>query len=569
MRGDCRATLLFLLCLCTFRDALGDCNRGSADECRDAEFVPGASLVGEGYDVVTLQNKGAFVIDVNSWHNPDGTCTLCRNQLLSNVRQRLPLSLVDWRVQQSCKRSLSSRLFRSAAELGKSATSTISNDWSVDLQVTPKPGVNTNLMLAGSKSKVMAFGATRTKSDHYSFTSHGFHCRYYRCRVKDQPLLSPQFALSLASLPNISHEGTQYHYQKLVSNYGTHFIKSVELGGRFRDVTAIRTCEAASQGYTSEEVKDCLEVEAGAQVGIIAKGSARYKQCQEMARSMKHHDNFHQAFSDRDTDVTGGDARQGVDLFFSDDGTAFTRWADSLPRNPGMVRYALEPLHHLLPRNDPRHANLRRYISDYIKENALAQRCSGGSECPAGSQRDPSDPCSCQCREDARVTRQCCSTGKGIGRLAVRVKRGHDLWGDYFGGTDGYVVVKLGEAKSTSPVRPHTNNPVWNTDLELGVVKAESGHKLTIEIWDQDNGYDDDLLGSCKVSLTSGTHQDVCYLRYGSVSYDYTFTCGPHLGGHTCQDYVAHSDNPPFTSFLGARRRRPPSGDHLSAVVFP
>ncbi|XP_067882803.1 perforin-1-like [Heterodontus francisci] len=574
-RGKPRLARLLFLFL-SVAGARSACNTGSAKECEAASFVPGASVAGAGYDLVTLQPKGAFVIDVNTWRTPDGTCTLCSNRLLSNVRQRLPLSLVDWRVRQVCKRSLSSRLFRSAAELGESAKSVISNDWRADLEVRPKPNIVGTFMLAGSKSKLVDFGTKRSKSDKYSFTSHEFRCRYYQYRVKDKPLLAAQFAHTLASLPNVSHAGTKYYYQKLVSTYGTHFIKAVDLGGRLKDVTAIRSCQAASEGYTVEEVKDCLEMEASGQVGIKVKGSTRYKKCKELIKSMKHKDSFHQEFNDRETEVTGGKVNLGVDLLFSDDSSAFTRWADSLPANPGMVSYRLEPLHHLLPRDDPRHGNLQRYISDYIMANALSQDCSR-TVCPSGSHPGRRDPCSCFCHEDSRVDRLCCSKEKGLGRLTVTVKQGHDLWGDYITATDGYVIVRYGQNTARTPVRSNNNNPTWNTRLDLGEVKAESGHKLVIEVWDRDYLSRDDRLGTCKRRLTSGPHNEICYLQYGSVTFDYSFTCGPYLGGPTCQHYVPRPDGPGFTTYLGVTRSTlgpvspvpSPTEESLPSVVFP
>ncbi|XP_041038117.1 perforin-1-like [Carcharodon carcharias] len=568
--------LFCLLFLCIFRGSLCQCNTGSANECSGATFVPGARLAGEGYDVVTLRTKGAFVIDVDAWLHPDGTCTLCRNRLLANARQRLPLSLVDWRVRPSCKRSLSSHLFRSTAELAKSATSAISNDWKADLQV-PIKHTTANFVVAGSKSKLTTFGKMRSKLDQYSFTSHEFHCQYYQYRVKDQPLLAPDFSQALATLPSTFSNETGYHYRKLVATYGTHYVKSVALGGRFKDVTAIRSCEAASQGYTSEEVKDCLEVEASVQVQQVAKSSVRFQRCKELARVMGHGESVHEAFRDRETEVTGGKAGEGVDLFFSEDGTAFTRWADSLPASPGMVRYALEPLHHLLPRSDPRHANLRRYISDYITANVLSQECDGGTQCPSGSHPDRRDPCSCLCHEDSLLDLQCCPKVKGMGRLSVTVKQGHDLWGDRFSATDGYVTVQYGQVKLTTSVVSNNNNPTWNSRLDLGEVQAGTGQMLTIEVWDSDVIGKDDHLGRCEVELRSGQQDLVCYLKYGKVTYSYTLTCGPHLGGPTCRSYVPRPDGPAFTTYqsLANFTLRPispspsPSEGSLPPVVFP
>ncbi|XP_043540266.1 perforin-1-like, partial [Chiloscyllium plagiosum] len=476
-------TLLFLCLL--FRGALSACTTSTTEECRNAGFVPGARLAGQGYDVVTLQPKGAFVIDVNTWHTANGSCTLCDNELLNGVRQRLPISLVDWRTLSSCRRSVSSRLYRSAAKLAESASSSITNNWHADLSVQ-KPEVGVNVVLAGSHSKMVEFGTTRSKGDLYSFASHQFQCLHYQYRVKEKPLLSPDFLRALSRLPasTIGHDKSPY--QKLVATYGTHYLTAVELGGRYKDVTAIRTCEVVSEGYTPEEVKDCLSVEAGVTVGLIAKSSVGYKRCQEKARSMKHHDSFHQAFSDRETWETGGRAHQEVNLLFSGDGSAFGRWTVSLLTRPGLVRYALAPLHHLLPSADPRRKTLRRYISDYITGNALSQKCGAGPRCPHGSYPDPRQPCSCLCRADSLVDRNCCSKGKGLGRLVVTVEEGQDLWGDIFSGTDGYVVVRYGQTQARTSVISGNNNPTWDTKLDLGEVRAESGHRLTLEVWDQD-----------------------------------------------------------------------------------
>ncbi|XP_043542557.1 perforin-1-like, partial [Chiloscyllium plagiosum] len=294
-----------------FRGGLSACTTSTINECHNANFVPGARLAGQGYDVVTLQPKGAFVIDVNTWRTANGSSTLCENELMNGVRQRMPVSLMDWRTLSS----FSSRLYRSPAKLAESASSSITNDWWEDLSVqTPKAGVK--VVLAGSHSKMVEFGTTHSQSDRYSFTSQQFQCFYYQNRVKGKPLLAPDFQRSLSSLPASNVGNDTYLYQKLVATYGTHYLTAVQLGGRYKDVTAFRTCKAVYEGYTAEEVKDCLTVEAGVTVGLTTKFSEGYKRCQEKACSMKH-SNFHQAFSDRETGgragTSGGDVFSGTD----------------------------------------------------------------------------------------------------------------------------------------------------------------------------------------------------------------------------------------------------------------
>eukprot|EP00061_Rhincodon_typus_P005639 g25404.t1 len=224
---------------------------------------------------------------------------------------------------------------------------------------------------------------------------------------------------------------------------------------------------------------------------------------------------------------------------------------NSLTSHPGTVRYDLVPLHHMLPMSDPKRKNLQRYISDYIVHNALSKQCRVGATCPHGSYRNPYQPCNCVCREDNQVDRNCCSKQKGLGHLVVTVKEGRDLWGDIFSGTDGYVVVRYDRREARTNVIWNNNNPRWNTKLDLGKVRVSDEHKLTIEVWDEDAIKRNDLLGKCEVRLTSGTHREVCYLRYGKVTYDYTFTCGPHLGGAICQSYVPLPGSMAFTPYVG------------------
>ncbi|XP_043542568.1 perforin-1-like [Chiloscyllium plagiosum] len=537
------SNLGWLIFLCfPLRGILSVCTTESDSECRTVSFVPGSRLAGDGYDVVTLQPKGAFVIDVNTWRFTNGSCTLCDNGHLSNVRQRLPVSLVDWRTMSSCQRSLSSQLYHSAAKLSESATSAITNDWQADLLILPEMSTQVNWVLAGSKSKLVTFGTTHSKRDRHSFSSHQFQCLYYQYRVKENPKLAPEFANSISRLPDIINDDTIYWYRKLVATYGTHYIKAVELGGSFKDVTAIPTCQVASKGYTAEEVKDCLSMEASVMVGLIARGSFSDQKCRQMARAMKHHDNVYQAFSDREVELNGGQTKQSADLLFNKDGSAFTQWMVTLPTHPGMVRYALAPLHHLLPKNDPRHKNLRRYISYYIAVSALNQQCGMGTQCPHGSYRDPHQPCTCMCHEDSHVDRNCCSKEKGLGHLVVIVLKGQGLWADYFSAADSFVVVKYGQKSSRTFVSYDNNNPVWNEKLDLGHVNAESSQNLIFEVWDVDVKYDD-LLGTCKDRLTSGEYIINCPLHYGSVSLFYSFTCGPHLDGETCQYYKPRPAN--------------------------
>lgn len=155
------------------------CETGTARDCAEADFAPGSDLAGEGFDITKMQRKGSFVIDMKIWKKKDKSCTLCKNPYMEGKKQKLPVSVVDWRPSQKCSIKVSSSIYHSSESLVSASTSVIENNWKVSLGITMKRGEG-SFMLAGSNSNLAEYSMEKTKKDRFSFTSHSISCGYYR-----------------------------------------------------------------------------------------------------------------------------------------------------------------------------------------------------------------------------------------------------------------------------------------------------------------------------------------------------------------------------------------------------
>ncbi|MBN3307653.1 PERF protein, partial [Amia calva] len=498
-----------LLSLCQPGIILG-CHNGSKVECQSASFVPGYNLVGEGFDIVSMKRKGAYVINVDKWAMADGRCRLCKNTQLGGNLQKVPDSVLDWRPRVNCRHSVTSKMYESSESVLKDSTETTSASWKLGLDLK-RMG---NKQVGGTYTDITKFATERSKSDKYSFSSHEINCKIYSFRLKDQPPLNSEFLKTLRSLPKEYTCKTATKFQNFISTYGTHYIRQVELGGRVHSITALRTCESAMKGVRVNEINDCLRNEA---LDVVT-GQPNKK-----------------AFSDRKTEVIGG--LPGIhDILFSAGGSAeYTKWLNSLKTHPDIVSYDLRPLHMLVQENIAQ-VNLKRALSQYIMNKSLSLTCS--SPCKIGSHRDPANPCLCKCHGQTSIDADCCPSKPGLATLVVTVVRAVGLYGDYFSKTDAYVKVFYGSQREQTQVIINNDFPRWNKKFNFGLVDLFKSRAVQFEVWDEDNQYDE-LLGKCQFELSRGeVTEKRCDLNHGSLYVSLSVECAPNLGGDHCQSYL-------------------------------
>lgn len=154
---------------------------GTPQICEAAHFVPGYSLGGKGFDIVTMERKAACVIDTETWKlGSNGTYRLYRNSYMNGEKQKVPVSVVDWRNLPMCSSVVSSTLYDSVEALVEDSTSSVSNDWKVGLDIPFDAAATVGVSFGGSHSKESIFGMQQSKRDRYTFTRHSIHCDVYR-----------------------------------------------------------------------------------------------------------------------------------------------------------------------------------------------------------------------------------------------------------------------------------------------------------------------------------------------------------------------------------------------------
>ncbi|XP_037352486.1 perforin-1-like [Talpa occidentalis] len=525
------------------------CQTFTHSECNEHEtFVPGSWLAGEGVDVTSLRRSGAFPVDTTHYLRPDGTCTLCKNVLQDNTLQRLPLALAHWRAQSSvCQRKVVRAEIKSVEGVAQDAASNIENDWRVGLDVNPKPSSKARMTMAGSHSDAAAFAADKTHQDEYKFSKDEVECRFYSFQLVHNPPLHPEFKKALrALLPKFNHY-TETEYFRLISSYGTHFIRSMKLGGRISTLTALRTCQLVLQGLTDNEVEDCLKVEAEVSIGSKVNFSSEFKACEEKKKNHNISTSFHQTFRERYIDIVGGHHTSSHDLLFGNHAKPeqFSQWVESLKDTPGLVDYTVEPLHVLLKRQDPHREALRQAVSKYVLHRARWRDCS--RPCPEGQHKSHKDPCQCLCHGMDLTNHGCCPRKRGLAHLEVKNFQATGLWGDWTTATDAYVKAFFGDQELRTSTVSNNNNPTWRTTLDFQDVVLSTGRTLRVQVWDEDNGWDDDLLGSCDTEPKSGSHKVNCNLNHGHLKFSYQAKCLQHLTGDSCMEYTpqGHPGEPP------------------------
>lgn len=155
-----------------------NCWKGTVEECKKAELVPGGNFSGKGFDINTLTSPSPEYKEVIK----DRECTLCENPLLyGNPVQRLPLTTSDWKANISCEQKVYHSVHQSAISVAKALTELqVKNDWRKELDLKLNSTSKLQWTLEGSHSEIAHECTEKSSKDKYIFLLHRITCSFYK-----------------------------------------------------------------------------------------------------------------------------------------------------------------------------------------------------------------------------------------------------------------------------------------------------------------------------------------------------------------------------------------------------
>ncbi|XP_078416368.1 complement component C6-like [Cetorhinus maximus] len=379
-----------------------DCGDGSDEEgckkkdppCpREIEPLPGAQLIGSGYNVLAGEMGGEVL---NNTHYGRDCITISKGFKLYRVSSNLENITLE---VTNLEDDVTENFYPDASDY-ESKVSTSSKHYSDHTN-----SFNIPILFGRKKSKK----STRTSSFREvikaSTQKDSAFVRVHKTiavsefRMKETDLhASETFLEAVSSLPL---EYNYAMYSRIFQDFGTHYFASGKTGGVYDVLYQYDRNEIQSSGLTQTEMSECVITETTVRV-LFIKVRKRKRKCTHNSMTVNTKGSILEAAEKSVSMVRGGRAEYAAALAWQKGKTfptgQYKQWVESVRDNPTVVDFKLRPILGLMkgiPCAVTKRRHLEQAMMEYM-ENFDACRC---SPCPNnGKTVMVENSCMCICK---------------------------------------------------------------------------------------------------------------------------------------------------------------------------
>lgn len=335
----------------------------------ERRVAPGADLVGNGFDAMAEEPRGAVLDNMFM----GGNCII-RRPLSRLLYHRVPHNFDTFNITVGVLEDFSTdpQPLQSESIDLKTSQSTKGPDF--------RHSSGFFFPIFYSSAQTRTFSSSNTEALEASKTTDSQFFRVHQVlpvstfSVKDPGdlVLSGPFLQFLQALP------LQYNYalyRDIFQLFGTHYYGSGTLGGHYDLLYQFSREELRSSGQSEEHIRGCLKRETSWSIILYSQHSSATR-CSDDTITEKHQGSYIQAAEKSFSMVRGGRTREAAALAWERQGpapdrTSYRNWAESVIENPAVVDYKLLPIVDLVQRIPcavTKRRHLRRALQQYLEE---------------------------------------------------------------------------------------------------------------------------------------------------------------------------------------------------------
>ncbi|XP_028273753.1 complement component C6 [Parambassis ranga] len=338
--------------------------------CPGRKPAPGADLVGNGFDALAGEPRGAVLDSLFM----GGSCILQRPKGQPQI-YRIPYNFESFEIKIGEVEDFSTQPQEVHTEPLKVTFTTESGKSTKDddfFFIFPIPFVFFNNYGSSVSSNKGAFTASKKIDSKFFRVQQILPVSTFKLRDPGNLVLSLPFHQFLHALP------LDYNYalyRDIFQRFGTHYYSAGSLGGHYDLMYQYNRQELTSSGETEEHLTGCLHRETAWSVILYTEYRSAHR-CTNNRMTEKYQGSYIQAAEKSFSMVKGGRAREAAALAWERQGsfpgqTTYKNWVMSVLENPAVVDYKLLPIINLvrgIPCAATKRRHLRKALLQYLEE---------------------------------------------------------------------------------------------------------------------------------------------------------------------------------------------------------